>query len=120
MIRRLYPYWRESSGTTALGFVLLIVGGGFAILLPRAMKGLVDSVFLQHPPPSWLAWLAPLGSAADKSWAILMVCLAILVLALLYKGAVLISQLLLIRAGNETVERLRNSVCERLLQLSLS
>ncbi len=49
-----------------------------------------------------------------------MVCVAILALALLHKGTMLVSQFLLIRAGNCTVQKLRNAVCDRLMQLSLS
>ncbi len=67
-----------------------------------------------------MSWLGPLDTAEDKSLAVLMVCLAILVLALFHKGTSLASQFLLIRAGSRIVERLRGHVCRHLLRLSLS
>jgi ATP-binding cassette subfamily B protein len=120
MLQRLNPYWRASARTIAFGALLLIVSAGFELLQPWPVKWLVDSVFLKHPGPAWMNWLGPLDTAEDKSLAVLMVCLAILVLALLHKGTNLGSQFLLIRAGSRTVERLRSHVCRRLLQLSLS
>jgi ATP-binding cassette subfamily B protein/subfamily B ATP-binding cassette protein MsbA len=75
-------------------------------------------VFLDQPGPSWVGRLGLIGGG--KSQAVLMVCIAIIVLALAHKGTMLASQFLLIRAGNRTVERLRGDVCQLLLNLPLS
>src|ERR1051325_6196677 len=119
MLLRLYPYWRQSTRITIVGAILLIVAAVFELLQPWPVKWLVDSVFLNHPSPQWLSRLG-LDGTTDKAQAVMTVCVAILVLALLHKGLLLVSQFLLIRAGNQTVQRLRSDVCRRLLQLSLT
>ncbi|HKD36431.1 MAG TPA: ABC transporter ATP-binding protein, partial [Pirellulales bacterium] len=119
MIWRLYRFWRPSAGTIAAGGALLIVAAGFELLQPWPVKWLVDSVLVKRPDAG-ASGVFGISGEIDPSRAILYVCLAIVVLALLHKAATLISQFLLIIAGNRTVERLRGEVCHRLLEMPLA
>ncbi len=119
MLKRLWPYFRPSARTILSGGLLLIVSAGFELLQPWPVKFLVDSVFLGQPSPEWLGAFS-FEAAGDKSRAVFIVCAAILLLAVLHKGITVVSQYLLILAGNRTVQRLRGSICAQLMRLSLS
>lgn len=121
MFWRLYPYWRPSMRTLIGGGLMLIVAAGFELLQPWPVKWLVDSVLVKRPGSNGgTSALLEITGDVDPSRAILFVCIAIVLLALLHKAATLASQFLLINAGNRTVERLRGDVCYRLLQMPLA
>ncbi|HEY2148596.1 MAG TPA: ABC transporter ATP-binding protein, partial [Pirellulales bacterium] len=119
MFWRLYRFWRPSAGTLAAGGALLIVAAGFELLQPWPVKWLVDSVLVRRPDASG-AGLWGVSGAIEPSRAIWLVCLAIVLLAMAHKAAALVSQFLLIVAGNRTVERLRGEVCHRILEMPLA
>jgi ATP-binding cassette subfamily B protein len=119
-LKRCWPYARAAAGPAAVGAFLLILGAGVELLLPWPLKWLVDGVFGSQPPPHWLVSLWPAFGEADVGRAVLGICLAILLLAIVQQSLAAVSQLLLIRAGWRIVLGLRQDVMDHLHRLSLT
>lgn len=119
MIRRLRPFFPAALRDAGIGAVVLIAAAGAEVLQPWPIKWLVDYLFGSATPPGWLRAVAPFLGRANLDASILFICGAVIVLALALKGFSLVSQQLLIRAGNTLVLQLRSKVCEHLLRLHL-
>ena len=120
MWRKLIPYWRPSRNQTLAGVLVLLVAAGVELLLPWPVKWLVDYVLGPQEVPEWLRRLWPAFASGDKPGAVLGVCLAGLLLAILHRAATLISQLLLISVGGRLVLELRRRGYEQFCRLSIS
>jgi ATP-binding cassette, subfamily B, bacterial len=120
MLRRLVPYWRNARKETAAGGALLVFGAFVDLLQPWPIKWLVDYVFGKLTPPTWLATLWPsLGHGATGA-GIAAVCVSILILAIVHRGAITFGHFFLIRVGARIVQQLRCDACDHLHRLSLS
>jgi ATP-binding cassette subfamily B protein/subfamily B ATP-binding cassette protein MsbA len=120
MIRKLHPFLRAAAPATIAGFTLLLLASLLEVLQPWPMKWLVDYTFGRHPLPQPLnSWLPSLASQRIADGAAT-VCLAVLVLAALNKIANVISNLLLLSAGEKIVFELRCKAFDHLQRLSLS
>lgn len=120
MIWRLSAYRRPAGRDAACGALLLLTASAFELLQPWPIKGLVDYVFGNRPPPDWLAQFWPPFARHDASGEVLGVCLAILLLAVLHRLAATASQFLLVRAGWSIVHQLRCDVSDHVHRLSLA
>lgn len=120
MLRRLHPFLRAAAPATITGFALLLVSSLLELLQPWPVKWLVDYTLGRHPlPPALQRWLPSLG-AAQLARGALTVCLAVIVLAVLNKLGNVLSNLLLLRAGERMVFELRCKAFEHLQRLSLA
>src|SRR5579863_9115276 len=120
MIRKLHPFLRAAAPVTIGGFALLLLASLLEILQPWPVKWLVDYTFGRHPLPRGLQhWLPSLGSDRIVDGAVT-VCLTILVLAALNKVSNVISNLLLLNAGEKIVFELRCKAFDHLQRLSLA
>jgi ATP-binding cassette subfamily B protein/subfamily B ATP-binding cassette protein MsbA len=120
MIRRLRPFLFAIQRDALAGGGILILAAAAEVMQPWPIKWLVDYVFGAAAPPGWLHGVAPFLGRTGIGPSILFVCLAVVVLALALKALTLVSQLLLIRAGNTLVLELRSRVCDHLLRLHLA
>src|SRR5579862_1724110 len=120
MIHRLRPFFPAARRDALTGGVVLIAAAATEVLQPWPIKWLVDYVFGSGTPPQWLHRLAPFLGRSVVGASILFVCITVIVLALALKALTLVSQLLLIRAGNTLVLQLRGNVCDHLLRLHLA
>jgi ATP-binding cassette, subfamily B, bacterial len=120
MWKKLKPYWWPSRARILTGLLVLLLAAGVELLLPWPVKWLVDYVLGPHAAPAWLSSLWPPFAGPDKGWAVLGICFAGLVLAVIHRTATLISQMLLIRVGGEMVLMLRRRGYEQFCRLSLS
>src|SRR5688500_16548926 len=119
MIRRLYPFWKTSRLETGAGLSLAAFAVGVELLQPWPIKWLVDYVLNEHPTPaSLLRWFSMIGSTPQA--AVGMIAITVVLLALAQKGAQLVSNLLLIRAGGKLVFELRCRAFDQLHRLSLA
>jgi ATP-binding cassette, subfamily B, bacterial len=120
MIRRLYPFWRAAIPAISGGFGLLLLASLFELLQPWPVKWLVDYTLGRHPLPALLHdWLPSLGSPRIMDGAVT-VCVAILALTALNKLTNVLSNILLLRAGERTVFELRCQAFDQLQRLSLA
>ncbi|MDB6020355.1 MAG: transporter related [Pedosphaera sp.] len=120
MIRKLNPFLRAAAPVIVPGFALLILASLLELLQPWPVKWFVDYTLGRHPmPPLLKAWLPSLGSNLIVDGAVT-VCIAVLVLAATNKLANVISNLLLLRAGEKIVFDLRCKAFDHLQRLSLS
>ena len=120
MIRRLLAYRRLAGRDAACGALLLLTASAFELLQPWPIKGLVDYVFGNRPPPEWLGRIWSPFARHEASGEVLGVCLAILLLAVLHRLAAAASQFLLVRAGWSVVHQLRCDVSDHVHRLSLA
>jgi ABC-type multidrug transport system fused ATPase/permease subunit len=120
MLRRLIPYWRSARKETAAGGSLLVFGAFVDLLQPWPIKWLVDYVFGNHTPPQWLATLWPSLKDGATGSGIAAVCISILILAIIHRGAITFGHFFLIRVGARIVQQLRCAACDHLHRLSLS
>ncbi len=90
------------------------------VLQPWPIKWLVDYVFGSVQPPQWLHRVVPFLGRTGVGPSVFFICGTVIVLALTLKTLTVISQLLLIRAGNTLVVQLRSKVCDHLLRLHLA
>lgn len=120
MIRRLSPFWRPAWPVIAAGFGLLLVGSLLELLQPWPVKWLVDYTLGGHAlPPALQQWLPFLQSGRIADGA-LTVCGAVLLLAALHKLVNVLSNVLLLRAGERIVFELRCRAFDQLQRLSLA
>ena len=119
MIDRLRPLFVFGRRDALAGGCILVVSAAIEVIQPWPIKWLVDYVFGTAHPPAWLNHLSPYLGRANLGESILFVCATVVAIALALKGLTLVSQLLLIRAGNTMVLRLRERVCDHLLGLHL-
>jgi ATP-binding cassette subfamily B protein len=120
MIRKLHPFLLAAAPATIAGFALLLIASLLEILQPWPVKWLVDYTFGRHPLPQGLQhWLPSLGSDRIVDGAVT-VCVTVLILAALNKVANVISNLLLLSAGEKIVFELRCKAFDHLQRLSLA
>lgn len=120
MLQKIKPILRPAAPVIAAGFALLMVSNLLELLQPWPVKWLVDYTLGHHPlPPLLQTWLPSLGSSQIVNGAIT-VCAAILTLAVLNKLVNVISNLLLLRAGERIVFELRCKAFDHLQRLSLA
>src|ERR1035437_8604590 len=100
MLKRLLPFARPARRDTFAGAALLILAAGVEILQPWPIKWLVGYVVGSVAGPQLLHCAAPFLGKEKVGGSIVFVCVAIVVLAVVHKALSLLSQLLLIRAGN--------------------
>src|SRR5258708_7866180 len=107
MIRRLYSFSKSGRTETLTGLAVPAAAVGLELLQPWPIKWLVDHVLGNRPPSARVsAWLQIFGSK-HAAGPILVICLAIVLLALTLKAAHVVSNLLMIRAGEKLVFELR-------------
>ena len=117
---KLAPYWRTARTPTYLGVLALLAAIGIELLLPWPVKWLVDHVLGSQPPPTWLMTILPAFSGSDKIAALLVVCVAGLLMAAAFRAATFVSQLLLIQVGGEVVFQLRARGYEQFCRLPIA
>ncbi len=120
MLMRLLPMARPARRDTVFGAALLMLAAGVEVLQPWPIKWLVDYVFGAVSVPEFLHNAVPFLGKGNVGASILFVCGAIVVLAIVHKALTLLSQLLLIRAGNTLVRELRTRLCEHLHALHIA
>jgi ATP-binding cassette, subfamily B, bacterial len=120
MLRRLFPYWGAAKAETAAGGSLLVLATAVDLLQPWPIKWLVDYVLGSQPAPAWLSSIWPALATKNVSGGIVAVCISILVLALLHRGASTVGHFFLVRAGARIVQRLRSHACDHLHRLSVA
>ncbi len=111
------PAWsliRVQQRPALAGLVLTILSIGASLLQPWPLKIIVDSILGSVPMPAWLA-----SFADDKAAALLVVCLALLVIYLVRGGLSAWGTTYLVRAGLRMTQELRHRVYEHLQKLSL-
>jgi ABC-type multidrug transport system fused ATPase/permease subunit len=96
------------------GLALTLLSIAASLLQPWPLKVIVDSVLGSVPMPSWLA-----AFANDKALALLVVCLALLVIYVVRGGLSAWGTTYLVRAGLRMTRELRYRVYEHLQKLSL-
>lgn len=119
MLKKLQPFARGASGSIALGLFVLLLAGVFEVLQPWPVKWLVDHVLGRHPLPPMLARFLP-SLAGQLSAGVATVCGLMLALALVHRLANVISNLLLLQAGERIVFQLRCRAFDQLQRLSLA
>src|SRR5215468_4015543 len=120
MIQRLYPFWKSARTET---FTALLVAGsavGLELLQPWPVKWLVDHILGNRPPSAWVSRLLQIFGPPKGPGPVLVICLAIVLLALMLKAAHVLSNLLIIRAGEKLVFELRCAAFDQLNRLSLA
>jgi len=120
MIRQLFSYGRTAKRQMAFGGMILLMATLVELLQPWPIKWLVDYVFAGKPVPHWLQNFWPAIASSNVRGGVAWVCISILILAVAYRSATLISQLFLLRAGAQLVQQLRCHACEQLHRLSLA
>jgi ATP-binding cassette subfamily B protein/subfamily B ATP-binding cassette protein MsbA len=120
MISRLRPLFPAARRDAWTGAAVLVAAAAIEVVQPWPIKWLVDYVFGAATPPEWLRRVAPFLGRSAVGPSILFVCATVILLALALKAFTLVSQLLLIRAGNTLVLQLRSKVSDHLLRLHLA
>lgn len=116
--RRTLAYYRPFLGETALALLLSLLVTGFNLLKPWPFKYIVDGVLAPgsgQASAQLAAWFGPVSPQA----AILILCLAMVVIALLAGLANLGSSYLLINVGLKSLLRIRTELYAHLQRLSL-
>jgi ATP-binding cassette, subfamily B, bacterial len=115
---KLWPHaWsliRGQQPAAVAGLVLTLFSIAASLLLPWPLKIIVDSILGSVPMPAWLASIAD-----NKGSALLVVCLALLVIHVLRGGLSAWGTTYLVRAGLRMTQELRFRVYEHLQKLSL-
>ena len=115
---KLWPHaWsliRGQKPAAITGLVLTLLSIGASLLLPWPLKIIVDSILGSMPMPASLAAMAD-----DKAAALLVVCLALLIIHVLRGGLSAWGTTYLVRAGLRMTQELRFRVYEHLQKLSL-
>src|SRR3954470_3384071 len=99
LARRLFSYSRTAKTQMALVGLILLLATLIELLQPWPIKWLLDYVFARKTAPPWLQHLWPAPATASLAGGVAWVCISILVLAVVYRLATLISQLFLLSAG---------------------
>ena len=105
--------WSQRRDAVA-GLVLSLVGIAASLLQPWPLQIIVDNILGSKPTPPWLAALPE-----SKAAALLVVCVALLVIHLVRGGLGAWSTIYLVRAGLRMTHELRLRVYEHLQKLSL-
>ncbi|MGD1018353.1 MAG: ABC transporter ATP-binding protein [Verrucomicrobiia bacterium] len=111
------PAWsliRGQQRPALVGLALTILSIAASLLQPWPLKIIVDSILGAVPMPTWLG-----AFANDKAAALLVVCLALLVIYLVRGGLSAWGTTYLVRAGLRMTQELRHRVYEHLQKLSL-
>ncbi len=115
---KLWPHaWsliRGQQRAALVGLVLTLFSIAASLLQPWPLKIIVDSILGSVPMPASLA-----GFADNKAGALLMVCLALLVINIVRGGLAAWGTMYLVRAGLRMTQELRFRVYEHLQKLSL-
>jgi ATP-binding cassette subfamily B protein/subfamily B ATP-binding cassette protein MsbA len=115
---KLWPHaWsliRGQQRAAWVGLVLTLFGIAASLLQPWPLKIIVDSILGSIPMPVWLT-----GFADNKPVALLVVCLALLVISVVRGGLGAWGTTYLVRAGLRMTQELRFRVYEHLQKLSL-
>ena len=120
MYRKLHPFLCATAPVIIAGFALLVLASVLELLQPWPVKWLVDYTLGKNPlPPLLQHWLPWLGSNKITDGA-LTVCISVLILAAFNKIANVISNLLLLRAGERIVFEIRCKAFDQLQRLSLA
>jgi ABC-type multidrug transport system fused ATPase/permease subunit len=102
MLKKLWQFASAARVEITAGLVLLILSGGFELLQPWPVKWLVDHVLGHHPPSHLLGqWLPSLGSTPAAG--ALTVCGCVLLFACAHRATQFLSNLFLLRAGEQIV-----------------
>jgi ATP-binding cassette subfamily B protein len=102
--RRVLKYYRPFLSQTLLGLVLTLMGVGFNLLKPWPFKVIVDNI---------------LPSARPAHRAILLLCLALVIIQLLWGIANWATNYILVKVGLEALLKLRTDIYSHLQRLSL-
>jgi len=112
--RQAWPLMWSPRRDAAAGLVLSLVGIAASLLQPWPLQIIVDNILGSKPLPHWLAALPE-----NKAAALLVVCVALLVIHLVRGGLSAWSTIYLVRAGLRMTHELRLRVYEHLQKLSL-
>ena len=91
---------------------LLFLSIGTSLLKPWPLAIIVDSVIGKEPAPRWL-------ETSDKSFLLLLLCLLILIIYVGHGALSALQNYLSIQVGLRGLQRVRNSVFDRLQRLSM-
>jgi ABC-type multidrug transport system fused ATPase/permease subunit len=116
---RLYPFWKPARAGTLAGIVIACLAVCVELIQPWPIKWLVDYVIAGRPAPAPLESFLHLAGPSLRSAAGI-ATLTIILLAVIQKTAQMISNLLLIRAGERLVFELRCRAFDQLHRLSLA
>ncbi len=115
---KLWPHsWsliRGQRRDAVAGLVLTLVGIAASLLQPWPLKIIVDSILGSVPMPDWLASLRD-----NKAEALVVVCVALLLIQVVRGGLSAWGTTYLVRAGLRMTQELRFRVYEHLQKLSL-
>ncbi len=123
--RRVLEYYRAFSGATLLGLAFSLAGIGLNLLKPWPLKFIVDSIL---PNASKVAsfqfrfgarWNVPLTPRLPLHEAIAALCLALVVIQLLWGICNYISNYIFVKAGLQALLKLRTELYAHLQRLSL-
>jgi ATP-binding cassette, subfamily B, bacterial len=107
--RRVLAYYRPFSAQTALGLVLSLAAIGLSLLRPWPFKIIVDDILRPNPHPRF-------GNSPDL---IPLLCLALVVIQLLWGLLNLVSNYLFVKIGLQALLKLRTDLYAYLQSLSL-
>ena len=114
--RRVLRYYRPFLGQTALGLLLTLCGIGLNLLKPWPFKIIVDYLIPGRAMTSgWKSVILPL----DRHTALLLLCLALVVIQLFWGLLNLASNILFVRIGLQALLKLRTELYAYLQSLSL-
>ena len=114
--RRVLRYYRPFLGRTLLGLALTLCGIGFNLLKPWPFKIIVDQLIPAHPAPGPLGFFV---AGLDRGSAVLLLCLALVLIQVLGGLVNVASNFLFVKIGLQALFRLRTDLYAYLQSLSL-
>ena len=120
--RRVLRYYRPFLPQTVVGLLLSMVGIGLSLLKPWPFKIIVDQIlptFGKNPHEIHLFVNGPLSQVFDVNTAIAVLCLALVVIQILWGLMNWITNYLLVKVGLQALLKLRTDLYSYLQSLSL-
>ncbi|MGY8655432.1 MAG: ABC transporter ATP-binding protein [Verrucomicrobiia bacterium] len=111
-LRHTLTFFRPDRARIGAVLGLLFLSIGTSLLKPWPLAIIVDSVIGKEPAPRWL-------ETSDKSFLLLLLCLLILIIYVGHGALSALQNYLSIQVGLRGLQRVRNSVFDRLQRLSM-